>query len=108
MVKTFLLLYVFLQCVSGMKQIKSNVVFKHSRLNMLNNDYSEDLNLLHKYRGYFEKTNYNDVIKDLNENKISKILINTDYKQLLTVDNLPKVDSLYNHYHISDITPLVI
>jgi cell division protease FtsH len=108
MVKAFLLFYVFLQCVSGMKQIKSNVVFKHNRLNMLNNDYSEDLSLLHKYSGYFERANYNDVIKDLNENKISKILINTDYKQLVTVDNLPKVDSLYNHYHISDINPIVV
>jgi hypothetical protein len=34
-----------MQCVNGIKQIKSTLLFKHTRLNMLDNDYSEDLSL---------------------------------------------------------------
>jgi cell division protease FtsH len=74
------------------------------------NDYYNDLNLIHKFKDYFQKDNYNDVIKNVLDNKITKILINTDYKELVTVDNLPNddLDFLYNHYHIADINPVVL
>jgi len=75
---------------------------------MMINDYYEDLNLIHKFKYYLQKDNYNDVIKNVLDNKISKILINTDYKELVTVDNLPKDNIPYIHYHISDINPIIL
>lgn len=108
MYKFIILFHMLLQCINGFSIFKTVSVIKNKKLYLSNNDYSQDLSLLHKYRGYFEKENYNDVIKDLTDNKIQKILIDTNYKQLVTVDNLPKDDSLYNHYHIADINPIVV
>ena len=108
MLKTVLLFHILTQCINGFSILKTNSVIKNNNLCLSNNDYSQDLSLLHKYRGYFEKENYNDIIKDLTDNKISKMLIDTNYKQLVTVDNLPKDESLYNHYHIADINPIVV
>lgn len=79
-----------------------------------NYEYNNDLNLLYKYRGYFDKENYNDVIKDLDSHKFSKIFIDTSYKQIVAIDDfpkdipLPKEDIIYNHYHLVDINPLVL
>jgi cell division protease FtsH len=86
----------------------TNKINKNTFLKSSANDYQNDLNFLYKYKNYFDKDNYNDVINDLTNNKISKILIDKDYKQLVTIDNLPKDDLLYNHYHLVDINPIVL
>lgn len=72
------------------------------------NDYASDISLLHKFKGYFEKDNYNDIMKNILDQKVSKVFINTDYKQLVAVDNLPTTEFTYNHYHITDINPMVV
>jgi len=84
---------------------------KHQRkMNMIVNDkeYLQDLDLLQKYKFYFPKENYNDVIQDLLNNKISKIYIDNKYNQMVSVDNLPTNDIVYNHYHLTDVNPIVI
>ena len=109
MYKAIFLFHFLFLCVNSLKQINPNPLFKNTHLKLSNNDYLQDLNLLHKYKNYFEKENYNDVINDLIHNKVSKIYVNTDYKQLVAVDNLPNSDGfLYNHYHLSDINPIVV
>jgi len=67
-----------------------------------------DLQLIHKYKFYFTKENYNDLMQDLLNNKLSKIFVDKKYNQLVSIDNLPKDDLLYNHYHVSDIDPIVV
>jgi len=67
-----------------------------------------DLQLIHKYKFYFTKENYNDLMQDLLNNKLSKIFVDKKYNQLVSMDNLPKDDLLYNHYHVSDIDPIVV
>ena len=81
---------------------------QNKELKLTNSDYEMDLSLIHKFKMYFEKENYNDVVKDLIDNKISKIYVNSDYKELVSIDNLPKYDLLYNHYHISQVNPIVL
>jgi cell division protease FtsH len=71
-------------------------------------DYTNDLNLLQNSKYYFTKENYNDVVQDLLNNKLSKIYIDTKLNQIVSVDNLPKDDLIYNHYHLADINPIVI
>jgi cell division protease FtsH len=72
------------------------------------NDYINDLNLLQNSKYYFTKENYNDIMDELLHNKISKIYIDNKLNQIVTVDNLPKDDIIYNHYHLADINPIVI
>jgi cell division protease FtsH len=71
-------------------------------------DFSNELKLIQNYKFYFTKENYNDVVEDLLNNKLSKIYVDNKYNQLVTVDNLPKTDILYNHYHLSDINTAVV
>jgi cell division protease FtsH len=90
---------------------KNTINKKHQRkLSMIVNDkeYLQDLDLLQKYKFYFPKENYNDVIQDLLNNKISKIYIDNKYNQMVSVDNLPANDIVYNHYHLTDVNPIVI
>jgi cell division protease FtsH len=90
---------------------KNKINKKNQRkLSMIVNDkeYLQDLDLLQKYKFYFPKENYNDVIQDLLNNKISKIYIDNKYNQMVSVDNLPTNDIIYNHYHLTDVNPIVI
>jgi len=90
---------------------KNTINRKHQRkISMVVNDkeYLQDLDLLQKYKFYFPKENYNDVIQDLLNNKISKIYIDNKYNQMVSVDNLPADDIVYNHYHLTDLNPVVI
>ena len=81
-----------------------------NKVNMLTNerDFSKEINLIQNYKFYFTKENYNDVMEDLMNNKLSKIFVDNKYNQLVSVDNLPKDDVLYNHYHLSDINEALI
>jgi len=89
-------------------QINKKLVIERKRLYSTNNENTQDLSLIHKFKGYFFKDNYNQAIDDIINKKISKIFIDTNYKEIVTIDNLPKEDLLYNHYHLSDINPIVL
>jgi cell division protease FtsH len=102
----------FTNRINGFQQITNKISkYNHkSKISMIINekDNLNELQLIHKYKFYFTKENYNDVIQDLLNNKLSKIFIDNKYNQLVSVDNLPKDDLLYNHYHVSDINPIVV
>jgi cell division protease FtsH len=86
-------------------------IYKHkSSVSMIINEKENlnDLQLIHKFKFYFTKENYNDLMQDLLNNKLSKIFVDKKYNQLVSIDNLPKDDLLYNHYHVSDIDPIVV
>jgi cell division protease FtsH len=77
---------------------------------VINKDYYQDIELVQKFKSFFLKESYNDVVQDLVKNKISKIYVDNKYTQLVSVDNLPKEDgySIYNHYHLVDINQFMI
>jgi cell division protease FtsH len=81
-----------------------------NKLQMITNerDFSKEIKLIQNYKFYFTKENYNDVMEDLLNNKLSKVFVDNKYNQLVSVDNLPKDDVLYNHYHLSDINEALI
>lgn len=82
---------------------------KHDNIKMINNlNYVSENDIIYKYRNLLTKDNYNNIIKSILDNKIEKIFINNDYKQIISVDNLPKDDILLNHYHITSINPAVL
>jgi len=94
------------QFMNNKKIIQTN----KNKLKMIINekDFSKDLQLIHNYKFYFAKENYNDVMEDLLNNKLSKIYVDNKYNQLVSVDNLPQDDSLYNHYHLSEINEALV
>jgi len=116
--KVFLLFVVLLNFINGFKildrpRVGSNYKSKHlTQLKASSNDYNADLSLVRKFSAFFDKDSYNDVINDISNQKISKILIDTNYKQLVSVDilpaGLPEEDIIYNHYHFVDINPAVL
>lgn len=84
---------------------------KTRKYNVLNEDYENDVNIIHNFKYYFQPENYNDIIKNLYDNKISKIFIDKNYKELIVVDNLQKTDYVkeaYSNYHIANIEPIVV
>ena len=98
--------------INGFQQITNKISkYNHkSKITMIINekDFSKELHFIQNSKFYFIKENYNDITEDLLNKKISKIFIDNKYNQLVSVDNLPKDDMLYNHYHLSDINPIVV
>lgn len=83
---------------------------KISNLKMIddNSNLYNDLNLIHKYKMFFPRENYNDVIQDILNNKISKIYINSNYNEMVSVDNSKIIDNINDHYHYTSINPILI
>ena len=79
----------------------------HNSLRMDN--YYQDIDFIHKYKNFFQQNNnYNEIVKDIVENHISKIYINTDYKQLVSIDNIDTSNMPYNNYHLTNINPILV
>jgi cell division protease FtsH len=110
--KTTVLFLLMMNTIEGFHFIKNkNVICKDKNImKMIINekDFSKEINLIQNYKLYFLKENYNDVIEDLLNNKLSKVFIDNKYNQLVSVDNLPKDDLLYNHYHLVDINSALV
>jgi len=110
--KSFWVILFFMNSINGFQQItnKNSIARRGGNLRMIINDkdFSKELQFIQNYKFYFVKENYNDITEDLLNNKLSKIFIDNKYNQLVTVDNLPRDDVLYNHYHIMDVNQLII
>ena len=116
--KVCILFIVLFNLINGFKILNRPCVGYNSKsirsihLKASNNDLNTDLALVRKFSAFFDKDSYNDVINDISNHKISKILIDTNYKQLVSVDilpsGLPEEDIIYNHYHFVDINPAVL
>jgi cell division protease FtsH len=94
-----------------MKLLVSYIIFGNSyaflntNLKMtLNNDYD----MIHKYRSFLPKDSYNNIIQNVLDKKIDKIYIDNNYKEMISVDNLPQTDIVYNHYHYASINQMVL
>lgn len=77
-------------------------------INKLFNNKYIDLDNFYNYKKTFQNENYNDIIKDILNNKIEKIYIDVNYKEIFTIDNFPKNDYINNHYHFSNIDPILL
>jgi hypothetical protein len=71
-------------------------------------------NFIYKYKNYFKSDNYNNLINNIIEHKVSKVYIDKQFNELITVDSdtetvtdtkksyTNELDVIYNydHYHI--------
>jgi len=106
------ILYTFLiSNVECFTKVGKSHLYRPTKLLLANNDFTNELNTIHNFKYYFQNENYNDVIQNLLDNKISKIFVDKTYRELVTIDNLQKSDyfySAYSNYHTSNIDPIVL
>jgi cell division protease FtsH len=100
--------------INGFQQVtnKNSIARRIGNLRMILNDkdfsFSKELQFIQNSKFLFTEENYNDVIEDLLNKKISRIFIDNKYNQLVTVDNLPNDDYTYYHYQLSNINQAVV
>ena len=103
----------FIQIILSKMDNCANAFFLHKRyfkmaktMTMSNNNM--DLDIIHKYKDILPKDSYNNIIHNILDNKVSEIFINNNYKDIISVDNLPQTDIIFNHYHMASINPIVL
>ena len=83
---------------------------------------NENIDFLTKYKYYFKKDNYNNVINDIIDHKVSKIYLDKKMNEIITLDNAGDDDIEkdivsnsnydynynYDHYHIASVNPVLI
>ena len=81
-----------------------------TKLNYNNMEISRDLQYIKQYKWLFQDDEYSNVIKNIEANKIQKIYIDNNFKQIITVDNIPNSYILpaSSHYHIADTNVLLM
>ena len=75
--------------------------------NIIQKNFKE-LDTIHNYKSYFDNLDYNQVINDLTNNKLSKIFVDNNYKQIVTIDDLSNNDMSYNNFHLTNINPIML
>jgi cell division protease FtsH len=65
------------------------------------------MEIIYKSKPFFLKEEYNDVLHDMSQHKISKIFVNSDYKEIVTV-NPTNDDSIYTQYHLTEVNPILV
>ena len=105
---SFILTSFCFYCIDGFLHTISTKKMYDSHLRMdANADFFTDTNLIHNYKMNIAKENYNNMVDNLINNKLSRLYINTNYKEVVSVDNVHDF-MLYKHYHISNIDPAVV
>ena len=71
---------------------------------------SVDLSFIKDFKFYFVRDDYNNIVQNIIDNKVDKLFIDTNSKQIITVDNIPPspILPIYSHFHIADVNPLVL
>uniref|UniRef100_A0A6C0EDW1 AAA+ ATPase domain-containing protein n=1 Tax=viral metagenome TaxID=1070528 RepID=A0A6C0EDW1_9ZZZZ len=118
-------------CMLFFSQIHVLVGFKHIIKHSISYSVSktktvfmsnENIDFLTKYKYYFKKDNYNNVINDIIDHKVSKIYLDKKMNEIITLDNEGDDDIEkdivsnsnydynynYDHYHIASVNPVLI
>ena len=89
---------------------QKNVLIKMTKIKSTSN--FEDTSIIQKFKFNFDITDYNDILKQMTENKLSKIFIDNNYKQIVSIDNIASNNNfdnnIFDNYHISNVNPLLI
>jgi len=83
---------------------------------------NDNVEFITKYKYFFKKDNYNNIINDIIDHKVSKIYVDKKMNEIVTVDNeiggdiendlvsQDNPDTFYDyiHYHIASVNPVLI
>ena len=107
----WLILFQLLLIIKGFNSFQisnKRITNKKISMNLNTPDFSQDQEILQNSKYYFLKETYNDVLQDLMSNKISKIYVDNKLNELVTIDNIPQDDIVFNHFHLANINPIVL
>ena len=82
-------------------------VFLIASLVTLGQSLLSDVSNIQKYKGFFPKESVNQLFEELTNEKVSKIFIGKDYKQIVSLTKLPELD-LYSDYHLTNVDPIIV
>jgi len=68
----------------------------------------KDIEFIQNYKSFFIPEDYNDLLNDINNNLVSKVYIDTNYKQLVSLDVTKGELTDFTDFHITNINPYVI
>lgn len=66
------------------------------------------ISLCNAFNGVIQKDNYNDILQTIMNHKVDRLIINTNHREIISVDNLPIDENLFSHYHIAEIDPILL
>lgn len=66
------------------------------------------ISLCNAFNGVIQKDNYNEILQNIMHHKVERLIINTNHREIISVDNLPIDETLFSHYHISEIDPILL
>jgi cell division protease FtsH len=66
-----------------------------------------DISNIQKYKGFFPKESVNQLFDELTNEKVSKIFIGRDYKEIVSIVKLPEFD-MYSDYHLANVDPIIV
>ena len=117
-----MLLFSHLHILFGFNTInKHSILYKHLKSTPIIMS-NENIEFISKYKYYFKKDNYNNIINNIIDHKVSKIYIDKKMNEIVTIDNLvdedvkndvtsdDELESNYNydHYHVANVNPILI
>jgi len=100
----FFSFFLFIFLINNTTAFSRNTFYR-SFMKMSNTNMIDNLNMLQNYKNLLAKDNYNNIIQNVLDNKVDKLFINNDYREIVSVDNLPNSDLIY---HIAPINPAVV
>lgn len=68
---------------------------------------SDDMEVIYKSKSFFLKEEYNDLLRDMSDHKISKIFVNSKLNEIVSV-NPTNDDSIYTQYHLTEVNPILV
>ena len=115
------ILYLFnITKINGFQLDRKKIIYKNIFNKNFNNknkktsiyskesDFFQDVEIIQNSKIFFSKETYNDVVQDIINNKISEIYVDNKLNELVSIDNLPRDDIVYNNYHLVNINPIVL
>ena len=69
---------------------------------------AKELEYIKNYKAFFPKEDYNDLLADIKANTVSKLYIDTSYKQLISINHVDTIPTDLTDYHMITIDPYVI
>jgi ATP-dependent Zn protease len=82
-------------------------VFLIASLITLGQSLLSDISNIQKYKAFFPKESVNQLFEELSNEKVSKIFIGKDYKEIVSVVKLPEFD-IYSDYHLANVDPIIV
>lgn len=88
------------------RNMKQSKIQESKKIKMVNMNYEQDLDIIRNSKEFIHKDDYNMAIHDIANKEISKIYINNDYNEVVSVYN-KITDNYVDKYHLVETNPIL-